>query len=58
MFGWVRKVLFDRASAPDRADRAAILDAKEREVRDQTAQIRRIRREAQLAEVRFRRGVR
>lgn len=53
MIGWVRRVLLHRET-PGPAD--ARLDAAELEVERQTAQIRRIRREAQAAELRLRRA--
>ena len=56
MLGWFRRVFPNPASQPERQERAADLDAKEREVRAQTAQIRRIRAEARLAELRFKSG--
>lgn len=56
MLAWVRRVLLHRIAPPDdqRLAKAAHLEEAEREVKAQTARIRRIRREAQVAELRLR----
>lgn len=56
MRDWLARVLFHRPTPPERAEQLAALDAKEREVQTQTKQIRRIRAEARLAELRFNKG--
>lgn len=54
MRDWLRRVFFDLPG--ERAEQSAALKAKVAEVNKQTAQIRRIRAEARLAELRLIKG--
>lgn len=57
MLPWIRRVILRRPSPPDdeRAIKEKQLDVAALEVRTQTAQVREIRRQAELAELRLRR---